>query len=1060
VTIGWLFDIDVFRRPIPGLAAMNPTMAFTLMMLSLSLTLLHSRHRGMRLLSKGMILICLSISILRLLEAYSLSSFFVDQLLFHDKMQQVTFDGSSARVSPTEALNLALISLSLLMQAISGKYKSIPQWIALIVTLLAWFSVLGYVYHVPEFYSARNFSYHPMAIHTAVCFLFLSAAAFIARPDQGIAKIIFNPYQGSQTGRMLLPVVFIVPVLLGYIRLWGHWKVWFSTEFGVGILVTSVTLVTILVIILTVKMLNKRDLVQLRHQYKLRLNNRDFQKKNDEIGTLNEELAATNEEMTASNEELQVMNEQLQAAYEKIRQQSEIIFKQKDEQLNRVLDSSRDAIWSMDLTGKGENYMSRSAARIFGGNITEEMIKNPEIWTERVHPEDRHIREACFKELGETGATEGTYRVRMDNDEYRWLRQRSKIILDDTGKPARFEGIVADLTDYKNQEATLNQYRENLNVIFNNTIEEILLLDADGKVILFNKALENFLTQVTGTKPEIGRYLWETTAIERREAALGLFNRAKAGETLTVDATVRMDSGDVIHELRYEPVFIDNKVKYVTVISVDVTEKKKRENLLRQSETNLRAIFENTNDAFTLLDKDYNIITCNTAAQRIANNKLLPGTNIFETIPVERKKIFRDHIEKSKQGTAVSYEVKRPADGQIEYYHITISPISEKHEVIGYCITTHDQTPVKRAEAVLQKSEERFRALVENSKDIIAMTDNTGQAIYVTPGVHKITGFTPDEYLTTTPGDFLHPADHALYFRFIKEMLDYPGRLIETSFRTKHKEGYYQWMEGSGIDLTHHESIQGMVLTFRDVTQRKKSEQERTDLVGQLIEQNNDLRQFSFIASHNLRGPVASLLGLFNLLRLQQVPEESAILLQMANKAVNHLDSVIRDLSQILEMRSHRLNAKENVGIRDTITKIQVAFQLQIDRYDVELLIDTHEIDEIHTIKSYFNSILYNLISNAIKYRSPDRHLRLEITTYKSQNSIDIMVKDNGIGINLTQFQDRLFGLYQRFHPESEGRGIGLYMVKTQVQLLNGTISIASEPGVGTTFKLSFPVEE
>jgi signal transduction histidine kinase len=158
-------------------------------------------------------------------------------------------------------------------------------------------------------------------------------------------------------------------------------------------------------------------------------------------------------------------------------------------------------------------------------------------------------------------------------------------------------------------------------------------------------------------------------------------------------------------------------------------------------------------------------------------------------------------------------------------------------------------------------------------------------------------------------------------------------------------------------------------------------------------------------------------------------------------------------------MRSNRLNAKEVVSISGTVDKVKIAIQLQIDRYDVTVNVDTSEIDSLRTIRSYFYSILYNLISNAIKFRSPDRKPIIKIVAEKNGNNLHLAVSDNGIGINLTQFQDRLFGLYQRFHLESEGRGIGLYMVKTQVQLLNGTITIDSEPDKGTTFRISLPME-
>lgn len=1059
VLIGWLFGIDFLISPIPGLTAMNPTSASCFVLLSTALLLLHTEQKSARKFAFGLVALCLTISILRLTEGLFSTSFQADMILFQGKVSQTHRIGIPVRQSTSVAVGLILASLSILTINTRIRNKYVSQGIALTVLLLSWMSILGYCYHVPEFYGAVTSSYRPMSIHTSISFFLLAAALLTINPRKGIAKEIFSRNLGSEIGRLLLPVVFLAPVALGYFRLWGHWGNVFSVEFGVAILITSVTLTVIPMVFATIRLLNRREINQKRYQHELQIVSRLNQEKHDEVATLNEELAATNEEMTASNEELQILNEQLSAAFDKIREQSDIIVKQKDEQLNRVLDSSLDAIWSIDLTGKNENYLSRSAENIFGEKVTDAMLRNPDVWRERTHPDDRAKRDEAFDTLRTAGTSEVTYRFRSIDNNYRWIHQRNRLVYDENGKAIRFEGIVSDMTEYKKQEEMISKYQENLDILFNNTIEEILLIDEEGKVVLFNNAADKFLSYLTGKKLQTGRYLWEITSPERAEAAKELFRRAMNGEHITVDAPVDTPAGRVIHELRYDPVVIDGRVKYVMVIAVDVTEKHAREEQLRQSEAHLRTLFENTEDGFTLLDKDYTVLTFNSASERISIPGLRPGINVFDVLTPERKKSLKENLDRVKQGETVKYDRFFGERGDPRWYHITMSGIRDGDDLVGYCITTHDLSVIKQAEMSLKESEEKFRALIENTKDIIALTDASGHALYVNPGVERITGFTPSEYLANDPSSFVHPEDQRLFARFMEEVTAHPGHVIESSFRAKHKEGYWQWLEGSATDMRHHGAIKGVVFNFRDVTQRKKAEQERSDLVAQLIEQNNDLRQFSFIASHNLRGPVASLLGLFNLLRWQTFPPESEQLLTMANKAVSHLDSVIRDLSLILEMRSNRLNAKEVVGISDTVNKIKVALQLQIDRYDITLNINTSEIDELRTINSYFYSILYNLISNAIKFRSPERQPVIDITTERNGTYLLLTVHDNGIGINLTQFQDRLFGLYQRFHLESEGRGIGLYMVKTQVQLLNGTIAIDSEPGMGTTFRINLPLE-
>jgi light-regulated signal transduction histidine kinase (bacteriophytochrome) len=157
-------------------------------------------------------------------------------------------------------------------------------------------------------------------------------------------------------------------------------------------------------------------------------------------------------------------------------------------------------------------------------------------------------------------------------------------------------------------------------------------------------------------------------------------------------------------------------------------------------------------------------------------------------------------------------------------------------------------------------------------------------------------------------------------------------------------------------------------------------------------------------------------------------------------------------------MRSHEVHAKEDVPIHEIVDSICQALQTQIDESHARIAMDVKDIQVFYTIRSYFYSILYNLISNAIKYRSPRRNPAIEISTFRTRTTCGIRVRDNGMGIDLDRFGDKIFMLYQRFHLEVEGKGMGLHMVKTQVNSLNGSIDIKSTPGIGTTFTIHFPL--
>jgi len=127
-----------------------------------------------------------------------------------------------------------------------------------------------------------------------------------------------------------------------------------------------------------------------------------------------------------------------------------------------------------------------------------------------------------------------------------------------------------------------------------------------------------------------------------------------------------------------------------------------------------------------------------------------------------------------------------------------------------------------------------------------------------------------------------------------------------------------------------------------------------------------------------------------------------------------------------------------------------------VDKYDIEIKYDFSEIDGFLTLRGYLYSIFYNLISNSIKYRRKEINCRIEIKSHLTKNKLELTFSDNGMGINLKKSGDLIFGLYRRFHSTAEGKGLGLFMVKTQVEALGGKISVQSLENIGTEFKIEF----
>ncbi len=245
----------------------------------------------------------------------------------------------------------------------------------------------------------------------------------------------------------------------------------------------------------------------------------------------------------------------------------------------------------------------------------------------------------------------------------------------------------------------------------------------------------------------------------------------------------------------------------------------------------------------------------------------------------------------------------------------------------------------------------------------------------------------------------------------------------------------------------------------RDLVEKQNEnlELEVAKRTNELVEYNQQLEQFAFIAAHNLRAPVARILGLGQLLEmLGETPEKKDEIYPKLVNTARELDGVVKDMNTILDFRKNSESHLTLVDLAVEVSKIRVMLEREITNAQVVITTDFTEVESIRTVKPYLESILYNLISNAIKYRATERSPTIHVKTERIENEICLSVADNGLGIDLAAFRDKLFTLYSRFHIHLEGKGLGLYLVKTQITALGGRIEIESEVNRGSTFRVYF----
>ncbi len=368
---------------------------------------------------------------------------------------------------------------------------------------------------------------------------------------------------------------------------------------------------------------------------------------------------------------------------------------------------------------------------------------------------------------------------------------------------------------------------------------------------------------------------------------------------------------------------------------------------------------------------------------------------------------------------------------------------------IGMYGIVHDVTDLKTAEAAALKTAEEKIDILESIRDAFFAVDEQWTVTYWNKEAENFTQTAKEQIIGKCLWDvFPDSVGTWAYKRYVKAM---------TSKRVVHFEDYYEAME-RWYESSAYPSENGLSVYFKDITMKKQAETERTKMVEDMIQRNKDLEQFSYIVSHNLRAPVANIKGLAEELNDGVHPAEVKTMLKRELKSsIKRLDEVIIDLNGILQMKKEIVENKEQVDLAELVESIRMGIGNLIDKENVRIDTDFSTAPSLTTVKGYLHSIFYNLISNSIKYRNPDSVPHIGIKSRQTAIGVLIEFSDNGVGINLEQKKDQIFRLYKRFHQHVEGKGIGLFMVKTQVEMLGGSIAIESAVNQGTTFRVEFP---
>lgn len=670
-------------------------------------------------------------------------------------------------------------------------------------------------------------------------------------------------------------------------------------------------------------------------------------------------------------------------------------------------------------------------------------------------PPDRGDR--MWKDFLRRGTFSGLYRYPIGNREVRYIEFKAKA----NYLPGFHLAVFNNVTEKCLVERSLKKSEANLKAIFNNSPQQILLLDLNYKIIIANTMAAKTLSEISERKVEKGSFICDFFFPEDKNFLEAVLTKVKQGEMVLKEAKLQGLGPFKWVEFSGVPVYDDNgRIGSIYLSINNITYRKAieadRDNYiisLKASEKKFRSLTENSPDLIYIIDiAQKKVVYFNKTELLGYSSKFLEKSGGWlEIVHPDDIKRVQEHwagfLNEASGTESVEYRLKRK-NGDYEWV-VNRHSIIEKDENENPLLVLLNITIIteqKKAEFALKESEARLTALIENTTDLVWSIDN-------------------DFNFTAMNNSFksLFKQNFNTNIKVGENLLELLPENLKKEWIENHKKslkGERFSVEFEGLSSNHNvyyevsynpifseESVVSGVSVFaRDITLRKMAEQE-------IMQANFELDSFVYRASHDLRAPLRSILGLSHIIKNEQNASERSRYLSLIEKSINKLDKFIFDL----------INFSRNSRLDISASKIDFGTIVNESLENLKYMDNASLIDlrtEIQTEIPFYSDpdrigiILQNLLSNSIKYislRKEKPFVMIKVLTSEKMAKIEII--DNGRGIKEENI-DKIFTMFFRDSLDSYGSGLGLYITKQVVEKLQGSIDVHSTYGEGTVFKI------
>ena len=465
--------------------------------------------------------------------------------------------------------------------------------------------------------------------------------------------------------------------------------------------------------------------------------------------------------------------------------------------------------------------------------------------------------------------------------------------------------------------------------------------------------------------------------------------------------------------------------------------------------------FDNAPDTILYINKNLKIEAINKDGFVWTKEELV-GKDCISVLPEESQQFMRGIVMECFE-KGVNQEIENPLHGG-RWVRSRLVPLFTAGKVTHIVIFSTDITQQRKSEQKLLESEEKHRVLTENISDAILLLNENFELEFQSLSAERIVGYNVQETKMKSIFDFMHPDEFEKADSFFRQVLLSPGVPMQNQFRFIHKEGHIIWVEGTVLNLLENKNIGAFIVNYRDITSRKKFEDDLIHYNAELKKTNSELDRFVYSASHDLRAPLKSMLGLIYVTKEGVEPENIELheRLAMLNKSVVKLDNFIEDILHYSRNARMRLENDE-IDFEKIVKEIKGSHKFIEGIKDVQFHVEVSSNGAFVSDYRRLGVVLNNILSNALKYRDVSKEKSfVNIIIRSNKTNAIIVIEDNGVGI-ANNDKEKIFEMFYRATTLSSGSGLGLYIVKEALEKLGGTVNVESEQDKGTKFIVEIP---